>query len=54
MFSSKLADVAEIQKMAHTGEEMKPFVARLRSMLIDEQKQQRLRPYLAQVGFVTR
>ena len=54
MFSSKLADVAEIQKMAHTGEEMKPFVARLRSMLIDEQNQQRLRPYLEQVGFVTR
>ena len=54
MFSSKLADLGEIQNMAHTGEEMKPFIARLRTMLMDEQDQQKLRPYLAQIGFVTR
>ena len=33
MFSSKLVDLAEVQDMAHAGEDMKPFIARLRSML---------------------
>ena len=53
-FSSKLSNLGEVQNMAHIGEDMKPFVARLRTMLMDEQGQQELRPYLAQVGFVTR
>ncbi len=35
MFSSKLADLPAVQGMAHVGEDMKPFVARLRSMLMD-------------------
>lgn len=53
-FSSKLANLSEVQSMAHIGEDMKPFVARLRTMLMNKQDQQKLRPYLAQVGFVTR
>ncbi len=53
-FSSKLANLSEVQSMAYIGEDMKPFVARLRTMLMTEQDQQKLRPYLAQVGFVTR
>ena len=32
MFSSKLADLPAVQTMAHVGEDMKPFVARLRTM----------------------
>ena len=51
MFSSKLVDLAEVQDMAHAGEDMKPFVARLRSMLQDPEKQKILIPYLKKLGF---
>lgn len=50
-FSVKLSELSEVQKMAHVGEEMKPFIARLRSMLKDSQKQYKLLPYLEKVGF---
>lgn len=50
-FSSKLSALGEVQAMAHVGEDMKPFVARLRSMLKDPEKQKKLAPYLSQVGF---
>lgn len=50
-FSSKLSELAEVQAMANVGEDMKPFVARLRSMLKDPEKQKKLAPYLVQVGF---
>lgn len=50
-FSSKLSELAEVQAMANVGEDMKPFVARLRSMLKDPEKQKKLAPYLSQVGF---
>lgn len=50
-FSSKLSELPEVQKMAHAGEDMKPFVARLRSMLKDSEKQKKLSKYLKQVGF---
>lgn len=53
-FSSKLAEIPDVANMAQIGEDMNPFVSRLRTMLMDEQDQQKLRPYLAQVGFVTR
>ena len=51
MFSSKLVDLAEVQDMAHAGEDMKPFIARLRSMLQDPEKQKILIPYLKKLGF---
>ena len=51
MFSSKLVDLAEVQDMAHAGEDMKPFIARLRSMLQDSEKQKILIPYLKKLGF---
>ena len=50
-FASKLADLSEVQAMANVGEEMPSFKARLRSMLKDPEKQKKLTPYLAQVGF---
>ena len=50
-FSSKLAELHEIQQMADVGEDMKPFIGRLRSMLQDPKKQKKLIPYLKQVGF---
>lgn len=50
-FSSKLSELAEVQAMANVGEDMKPFVARLRSMLKDPEKQKKLQPYLKQLGF---
>lgn len=50
-FSSKLADLGEVQNMANMGEEMPMFKARLRSMLKDQEKQKKLIPYLKQVGF---
>ena len=50
-FASKLADLGEVQAMANVGEEMPSFKARLRSMLKDPEKQKKLTPYLAQVGF---
>lgn len=53
-FSSKLAELPEIQSMAHIGEDMKPFIARLRNMLMDAEQQKILQPYLKQVGFVAR
>ena len=52
-FSSKLADLAEVQAMANIGEEMPAFKARLRSMLKDPEKQRKLLPYLNQIGFKT-
>ena len=51
MFSSKLADLPTVQAMAHVGEDMKPFVARLRSMLMDAEQQKVLLPYLKEVGY---
>ena len=51
MFSSKLGDLAAVQAMAHVGEDMKPFVARLRSMLMDAEQQKVLLPYLKEVGY---
>ena len=51
MFSSKLADLPDVQAMAHVGEDMKPFVARLRSMLMDAEQQKVLLPYLKEVGY---
>ena len=51
MFSSKLVDLAEVQDMAHAGEHMKPFIARLRSMLQDPEKQKILIPYIKKLGF---
>lgn len=50
-FSSKLSALPDVQNMAHSGEEMKPFIARLRSMLKDPEKQKKLTPHLAKVGF---
>ena len=50
-FSSKLSALPDIQNMAHSGEEMKPFIARLRSMLKDPEKQKKLIPHLKEVGF---
>ena len=51
MFSSKLGDLPAVQAMAHVGEDMKPFVARLRSMLMDAEQQKALLPYLKEVGY---
>ena len=53
MFSIKLADLLAVQAMAHIGEDMKSFVARLRSMLTDEEQQKVLLPYLKEVGYIT-
>lgn len=50
-FSVKLTELSEVQKMAHAGEEMKPFIARVRLMLKDPEKQKKLLPYLNQIGF---
>lgn len=52
-FSGKLSELHEIQSMAHIGEDMKPFVARLRSMLRDPEQQIKLHPHLEKVGFKT-
>ena len=51
MFSSKLADLPAVQTMAHVGEDMKPFVARLRTMLMDAEQQKALLPFLKEVGY---
>lgn len=51
IFSSKLSELSDIQKMAHVGEDMKNFVARLRTMIKDPEKQKILQPYLKQLGF---
>ena len=50
-FSSKLSELPEVQTMAHAGEDMKPFIARIRSMLKDPEKQKMLLPHLAKLGF---
>ncbi|MCV9925854.1 replication initiation protein [Acinetobacter baumannii] len=50
-FSSKLSELTEVQTMAHAGEDMKPFIARIRSMLKDPEKQKTLLPHLAKLGF---
>ena len=42
MFANKLSELPEVQKMAHAGEDMKPFIARIRSMLKDSEKQKTL------------
>lgn len=52
MFSSKLAELPAVQAMAHVGEDMKPFVARLRKMLMDYEQQKVLQPYLQEMGYV--
>lgn len=51
MFSSKLAELPAVQAKAHIGEDMKPFVARLRTMLMDVNQQKELLPYLKEVGY---
>ena len=51
MFSCKLADLPAVQTMAHVGEDMKPFVARLRTMLMDAEQQKALLPFLKEVGY---
>lgn len=51
MFSSKLADIPAVQSMAHIGEDMKPFVARIRMMLMDAEQQKVLLPHLKEVGY---
>ena len=50
-FAVKLSGLSEVQSMANVGEDMKPFIARLRSMLKDKEKQKNLIPYLSKVGF---
>ena len=50
-FSSKLSELPEVQTMAHAGEDMKPFIARIRSMLKDPEKQKTLLPHVAKLGF---
>ncbi len=50
-FSTKLADLPGVQAMADAGEDMKPFIARLRSMLESPEKQKKLLPYLKEIGF---
>jgi plasmid replication initiation protein len=50
-FSSKLSDLSAVQSMANVGETMPSFKARLRQMLKDPKQQQKLQPYLKQVGF---
>lgn len=50
-FSSRLANLPNIQKMAEIGEDMKSFILRLRSMLQDPKEQIKLIPYLLQLGF---
>ena len=44
-FSSKLSELPEVQTMAHAGEDMKPFIARIRSMLKDPEKQKYCFPF---------
>jgi hypothetical protein len=44
-FSSKLSELPEVQKMAHAGEDMKPFIARIRSMLKDLKNKKRCFPF---------
>lgn len=51
MFSSKLADLEEVQSMANVGEEMPAFKARLRTMLKDPEKQKLLISNLKTIGF---
>lgn len=53
LFSSKLADLPPVQAMAHVGEDMKPFKARLRLMLMDCEQQKVLLPYLYKIGFTS-
>lgn len=50
-FSNKLSELPEVQAMAEVGENMKPFIARLRKMLTDESKQKILIPFLKDIGF---
>ena len=50
-FASKLASLSDVQAMAHVGEDMKQFIARLRSMLKDPEQQKKLVKYLREVGF---
>ncbi len=50
-FSSKLSELSEVQKMAQVGEDMKPFIARIRGMLKDREKQKEFHLYLKQLGF---
>lgn len=50
-FSAKLAEIPEVANMAYTGEEMKAFIARIRTMLMSEKHQNSLRPYLKKIGF---
>lgn len=51
LFSSKLSELAEIQAMAHLGEDMRPFAARIKTMLMDAEQQKILAPYLKRIGF---
>lgn len=51
MFSSKLAYFPAVQAMAHVDEDMKPFFACLRTMLMDAEQQKVLLPYLKEEGY---
>jgi plasmid replication initiation protein len=53
-YCSQLAELPQIQKLAHTGEAMKPFIARIRSMLQDPEQQKKLMPHLKRLGFKTK
>lgn len=50
-FSSKLSELTEVQAMANVGEDMKPFIARLRSMLKDTEKQKKISPLFGSSWF---
>lgn len=50
-YSQKLAQLPDVQTLAHIGENMQMFTARLYLMLKDAQQQVKLQPYLQQLGF---
>ena len=50
-FSGKLSLLPEVQEMAQVGEDMKAFTSRIRLMLSDPIKQERLHSYLTEIGF---
>ena len=51
MFSSKLVDLAEVQDMAHAGEDMKPFIALFTLNAPRPRETKILIPYLKKLGF---
>lgn len=51
MFANKLSNMTSVQTMAHMGESMNAFQVRLRKMLMDEEKQKVLIPYLKDISY---